>query len=82
MGDTAGVKLLHPEERRWFVAAVVLVLVGMALLLLPFETVPGLGDARFVGRIIGAIGLGIIIRTVVLAYSARKRMRRRERGDA
>jgi len=38
-------KLLPKEERRWFVAAVVLVLVGCAILLLPFETIPVLGDA-------------------------------------
>lgn len=81
MGNTTGMKLLHPEERRWFVAAVVLVLVGMALLLLPFETIPGLGDTRFAGRIVGVVGLGIIIRTAVIAYLERKRMRRQERDD-
>lgn len=81
MGKTTGMKLLHPEERRWLVVAVVLFLVGMALLLQPFETIPGLGDARFAGRVIGAVGLGIILRTAVLAYVARRRMHRHGRGD-
>ena len=45
MPHTVCMKLLPKEERRWFVAAVVLVLVGCAILLLPFETIPVLGDA-------------------------------------
>ncbi|MBD8486843.1 MULTISPECIES: hypothetical protein [unclassified Frigoribacterium] len=71
-------KLLPQDERRWFVAAVVFVLIGCALLLQPFETIPVLGDASFAGRIIGAIGLGIILRTLVLVFRARRDLRRQQ----
>jgi protein-S-isoprenylcysteine O-methyltransferase Ste14 len=83
MAKTTRINLVEPEERRWFVpaAVVVLVLVGLTLLLQPFETIPGLGDTCLVGRIIGAVGLGIIIRIAVLANLALRTMRRRERGD-
>jgi hypothetical protein len=75
---TGGMKLLPQDERRWFVAAVVLVLVGCALLLQPFETIPVLGDASFAGRIIIAIGLGTILRTLVLLLRTRRQSRRRK----
>jgi len=70
-------KLLPQEERRWFVAAVVLVLIGCAILLQPFDTIPVLGDASFAGRIIVAMGLGTILRTLVLLLRARRQSRRR-----
>ena len=77
MPHTVGMKLLPKEERRWFVAAVVLVLVGCAILFLPFETIPVLGDASFAGGIIVAMGLGIILRILVLLFRARRQLRRR-----
>ena len=70
-------KLLPREERRWFVAAIVLVLVGCAILLLPFETLPVLGDASFAGRMFVAMGLGIILRILVLLFRARRQSGRR-----
>ena len=70
-------KLLPREERRWFVAAVVLVLVGCAILLLPFETIPVMGDASFAGSLIVAMGLGGILRILVLLFGARRKSRRR-----
>ena len=70
-------KPLPLEERRWFFAAVVLVLVGSAILLLPFETIPVLGDSSFAESIIVAMGLGIILRILVLLRRARRQLRRR-----
>jgi hypothetical protein len=70
-------KSLAQEDRRWFVAAaVVFVAVGCALLVQPFETIPVLGDASSAGRIIGAIGLGISIRSLAMIFRARKELRR------
>jgi len=76
MPHTVGMKLLPKEERRWFVASVVLVLVGCAILLLPFETIPVIGEASFAGGIIVAMGLGIMLRILVLLVRARRRSRR------
>ena len=66
-------KLLNREDRRWFVAAIVFVVLGIALLLLPFETMPILGDTSLAGRIIGGIGAGIVLRSVVLMFFTRRR---------
>lgn len=74
-------KLLPREERRWFVVAVALVLVGGAILLQPFDTIPVLGDASFAGRIIIAMGLGTVLRILVLLLRARRRSRRRADPD-
>ena len=74
-------KLLPREERRWFVVAVALVLAGAAILLQPFDTIPVLGDASFAGRIIIAMGLGTVLRILVLLLRARRRSRRRADRD-
>ena len=78
---TDGMELLPREERRWFVAAVALVLAGAAILLQPFDTIPVLGDASFAGRIIIAMGLGTVLRTLVLLFRALRRSRRRVDPD-
>ena len=78
VADTGGMTLLTQEDRRWFVAAVVFVAVGCVLLVQPFETIPVLGDASSAGRIIGAIGLGIIIRSLAIIFRARRQLRRRQ----
>jgi len=75
-------KLLTREDRRWFVAAMVLVVVGIALLLLPFETVPVLGKTSLAGRIIGGLGIGIVLRSVVLIVLARRQARANARRGA
>jgi len=68
-------KLLTQEDRRWFVAAMVFVVVGSALLLLHFETVPVLGETSLAGRIIGGLGVGIVLRSVVLIVLAHRQAR-------
>ena len=75
-------KLLTREDRRWFVAAMVLVVVGIALLLLPFETVTVLGKTSLAGRIIGGLGIGIVLRSVVLIVLARRQARANARRGA
>lgn len=79
--QTGDMKLVSREDRRWFVAAIVFVLLGIALLLLPLENIPVLGDASMAGRIIGVVGVGIAIRSIVLIVLARRDARASARRD-
>jgi len=80
--QTEDMKLLTQEDRRWFVAAMVFVVVGTALLLLPFETVPVLSETSLAGRIIGGLGVGIVLRSVVLVVLAHRQARASARRGA
>lgn len=71
-------KYVSRRDRWWLVVAIAFVVFGSILIAVPRDDIAVVGDTRYSGIFIGAVGVSIVILTLVQALIARRKIRARD----